>query len=179
MVGGVAVAGLSLFAVRARVRKLFAVVSVVVSVAAITASGLVTTWLARGQDSKELTNLSGRTTVWTSVLNLPRSRFQDLFGFGLDNKSFNGLPIDSNWLACYFDEGLLGVAISAAMILFLLISSFFQPHGVQRALGLFLATYCFIASLTETCFRAASYYLVDLTLAASSLVSTPPDGEPS
>jgi hypothetical protein len=113
------------------------------------------------------------------VLNLPRSRFQDLFGFGLDNKSFNGLPIDSNWLACYFDEGLLGVAISAAMILFLLISAFFQPRGVQRALGLFLATYCLTASLTETGFSDASTYLLYLTLAASALVSTPADGEPS
>ncbi len=179
MVGGIAVAGLSLFAARVRVRKLFAAASVVVSVAAITVSGVVTTWLARGQDTKELTNLTGRTTVWNSVLNIPRTRLQDLFGFGLDNKSFNGLPIDSNWLACYYDEGLLGVLISAAMILFLLISAFFQPRGVQRALGLFLATYCLAASFTETGFSDASTYLLYLTLAASLLVRTTTDGETS
>ncbi len=179
MVGGVAVAGLSLFAGRARVRKLFATASVVASVGAITVSGLVTTWLARGEDTKELTDLTGRTTVWHSVLSIPRTRFQDLFGFGLSNKSFNGLPIDSNWLACYLDLGLIGVVISAAMILFLLVSALFQPRGVQRALGLFLATYCLVASFTETGFSDASTYLLYLTLAASLLVRTSTDGEPA
>jgi hypothetical protein len=179
MVGGITVAALSLFAGRARVRRLFAAASVVVSVAAITASGLVATWLARGQDAKELTNLTGRTTVWHSVLSIPRNGFQDLFGFGLSNKSFNGLPIDSNWLASYLDEGLLGMAISAAMILFLLVSAFFQPRGVQRALGLFLATYCLAASFTETGFSDASTYLLYLTLAASLLVRTTTNSQPA
>ena len=35
-----------------------------------------------------------------------------IFGFGLSNKSYNGLPVDSNWLACYLDQGLFGVVFS-------------------------------------------------------------------
>ena len=59
----------------------------------------------------------------------PRSTFEVLFGFGLSNKSFNGLPIDSNWLATYYDVGVVGVAINAAMLLFLLVAAGFRPQG--------------------------------------------------
>jgi hypothetical protein len=173
MVGALFVAGLSLFANRARVRKLFTAGTVVASIGAITASGLITTWLARGEDSKELSDLTGRTTVWSGVLNAPRNTFQVIFGGGLSNQSFNGLPIDSNWLACYNDEGILGVAISAAMILYLVIAAFFQPRGVQRALALFLATYCLAASFTEVGFSEVSTYMLYVTLAASLLVRSP------
>ena len=150
MIGGVVVGGLSLLASRARVRKLFAVGTVVASVGGIALSGFLTTWLARGQNTQELTKLTGRTIVWSAVENIPRTKFQDLFGFGLSNKSFNGLPIDSNWLASYLDQGLFGVAVSAAILVFLLVTAFFQPRGIQRALALFLVTYCLAASFTET-----------------------------
>jgi len=42
------------------------------------------------------------------------------------------------------------------MVLYLLVSAFFQPRGVQRALDLFLATYYLAASFTETGFSDAS-----------------------
>jgi hypothetical protein len=171
MLGALLVAALSLFAVRARVRKLFTAGSMVVSIGGITLSGVLTTWLARGENPKELDDLTGRTTVWSGLLNVPRDTFQVIFGSGLSNQSYNGLPIDSNWLACYNDEGLLGVAISAAMILFLIISAFFQPRGVQRALALFLATYCLAASFTEVGFSEVSTYMLYITLAASLLGS--------
>ncbi len=169
-IGGIVVGGLSLLASRARVRKLFAVGTVVASVAGIALSGFLTTWLARGQNTQELTKLTGRTIVWSAVENIPRTKFQDLFGFGLSNKSFNGLPIDSNWLASYLDQGLFGVAVSAAILVFLLVTAFFQPRGIQRALALFLVTYCLAASFTETGFSDASTYLLYLALAASLLV---------
>jgi hypothetical protein len=170
MVGALFVASLSLFLVRARVRKIFAAAGVIASAGAITASSLVTTWLARGQNADELTHLTGRTTVWSAVFGVPRDTFQMLFGFGLSNKSFGGLSIDSNWLASYLDQGLAGVAISAAIILFLLVATFFQRSGVHRALALFLATYCLAASFTEVGFSDASTYLLYITLAASLLV---------
>lgn len=170
MLGALLVGGLSLFAVAARVRKLFTTGTVVASVGAITASGLITTWLARGQDASELDHLTGRTTVWSGLLNLPRNRFQVIFGGGLSNQSFNGLPIDSNWLACYNDMGILGIVICAALILYLIIAAFFQPRGVQRALALFLATYCLVASFTEVGFSEVSTYMLYVTLAASLLV---------
>lgn len=173
MLGALLVGGLSLFAVRARVRKLFTAGTVVASIGATTASGLVTTWLARGEDTKELSDLTGRTTVWSGLLNLPRNTFQVVFGGGLSNQSYNGLPIDSNWLACYNDDGIVGVAICAAIILYLIIAAFFQPRGVQRALALFLSTYCLVASFTEVGFSEVSTYMLYVILAASLLVRSP------
>lgn len=170
MVTGLLVAGLSLIVARARVRKLFAIGAIVVSIGAITLSGVVTTWLARGQSGQQITDLTGRTDVWTQVVSIPRNLYQVAFGFGLSNKSFNGLPIDSNWLASYFDQGLWGVIICAAILLFLLVAAYFSPRGPMRALALFLIVYCLVASFTETGFSDASTYLLELTLAASMLV---------
>ncbi|HWF82105.1 MAG TPA: hypothetical protein VN695_16095 [Streptosporangiaceae bacterium] len=171
MVAGIFVAGLSLFTVKARVRKLFAAGSLVASLGAITLSGVVTTWLARGESSTELTSLTGRTTVWTAILGTPRNLFQTIFGFGMDNLSFNGMAVDSNWLGAYLDFGLLGVALCAAMLLFLFVTAYFQPIGPQRAIALFLVTFCLISSFTETGLSDPSLYLLELTLAASLLVS--------
>ncbi len=100
----------------------------------------------------------------------PRDKFEVIFGFGLSNKSFNGLPIDGNWLAAYLDLGLFGVCVCAAILLFLLVSAYFQPRGAERALALFLITYCLLSSFTETGLSDASIYLLEVTLAASMLV---------
>lgn len=168
---GIVVAGLSLFTINARVRRFFAAGGAVVSLGVITVAGVVTTWLARGQNVEGLTTLTGRTDFWALVLNQPRSTFQEIFGFGLSNASVNGLPIDSNWLASYMMEGLFGVILCAMMLVFLFVTAFFQPRGVPRALGLFLVTYCTVASFTEVGFADASTYLLHLTVAASLLVT--------
>lgn len=167
---GLLISGLSLIHVNRRVRKTFSWAAGTVTVAVLTLSGFLTTWLARGQKSDQLTNLTGRTDVWGAVENMPRNFFQVIFGFGLSNKSYNGLPVDSNWLACYLDEGLAGVILSAIVILFVLISAWFLPRGKSRALALFLAVYVLIASFTETGFSDASTYLLELVLAASLLM---------
>jgi hypothetical protein len=164
------VAGLSLILARVRVRRFFVTASVVVIIVAVLGAGVLTTWLTRGQNAQELTSLTGRTGFWTLVLNLPRTRFQDIFGFGLSNGSVDGLPIDSNWLVAYLQQGLLGVILAAAMLLFVLVAAFFRPSGPRRALALFLATYCLVASFTQVGFATASVYLLELTLAASLLV---------
>ena len=170
MVAGLLVAGLSLIAAKARVRKLFAAAGAVTAIAIMTLSGFLASWLSRGQGSSQLTHLTGRTAVWGPLLAFPRDKFQEIFGFGLSNDSFNGLPIDSNWLASYQSQGLFGVVICAIMLIFLLALAYFQPRGVQRALALFLVTYCLIASFTEVGFTGPSPYLLELTLAASLLV---------
>jgi hypothetical protein len=169
-VAGILVAGLSLIVAKARVRKFFAVAGVVASIAIITLSGFLTAWLARGQGADQLSELTGRTKVWGPLLAAPRDKFQEIFGFGLSNSSFNGLPIDSNWLSSYQEQGLFGVVVCAVILLFLLIMAYFQPRGVQRALALFLVTYCLVASYTEVGFTDASMYLLELFLAASLLV---------
>jgi hypothetical protein len=170
MIAGVLIAGLSLVVAKARVRRLFAGMGVAAAVAILTLSGFLTSWLARGQGTGQLLGLSGRTTYWGPLLAFPRNEFQKIFGFGLSNDSFNGLPIDSNWLASYQDQGLFGVGVCAAILLFLLVTAYFRPRGLPRALALFLVTYCLVASFTEVGFTSASTYLLDLTVAASLLV---------
>ena len=175
MMAGILVAGLSLFMAKTRVRKVFATAGVILSVGAITLSSVLTTWLARGESSQQLTSLTGRTPVWQAVLSAPRDGFQVFFGSGLSNNSFGGLAIDSNWLAAYSDQGVIGVAIVATMVLYVFIAAYFQPPGVRRALPLFFVTYCLVASFTETGLSQPSSYMLELTLAASLLVSSRAD----
>jgi hypothetical protein len=172
LIAGILVAGLSLILARARVRKLFVALGVVAAIVVMTLSSVITAWLARGQGEQELTKLTGRTLVWNALLAFPRSRFQEIFGFGLSNSSFNGLPIDSNWLSSYQEHGLFGVTVCAAILLFLLVTAYFRPGGVERALALFLVTYCLVASYTEDGFTDATTYLLELMLAASMLVAS-------
>lgn len=170
MTAGLLVAGLSLIAGNSRVRKLFAAAGAVAAISIMTLSSFIAAYLARGEGTQELTDLTGRTVVWSALLNFPRDKFQEIFGFGLSNDSFNGLAIDSNWLASYQDQGLFGVVVCAALLVFLLVTAYFQPRGVQRALALFLITYCLVASFTEVGFTNVNPYLLELTLAASLLV---------
>jgi len=171
LLAGVLIAGLSLFTARSRVRKSFAIGLAVFSVGALTLGSVVATWLARGQDAEEVTALTGRRAVWDSILAQPRTAFETLFGFGLSNKSFNGLPIDSNWLGTYYDAGLVGVAVTIMLVLFVLTAAWFRPQGPHRALALFLVAYCVVASFTESGLSEASPYLLELTLAASLVYS--------
>jgi hypothetical protein len=170
MVAGLLIAGLSLIVTKARARRFFASAGVIVSIGILTLAGVATTWLARGQNASELASLTGRTDFWHLVLDMPRTSFQEIFGFGLSNGSVNGLPIDSNWLVAYLEQGLLGVIICAVMVLFLLVAAFFRPPGTRRALALFLITYGLIASFTQVSFAQTTTYLLELYLAASLLV---------
>ncbi len=170
LIAGILVAGMSLIVARPRVRKLFATAGAIAAVAIMTLSAAITTWLARGEGTKNLDSLTGRTKVWGPLLAAPRNKFQEIFGFGLSNASFNGLPIDSNWFAAYQEEGLFGVTMCAIILLFLLTAAYFTPRGLRRALALFLVTYCLVASFTEVGFSDVSPYLLDLTVAASLLV---------
>jgi len=170
LAAGILVAGLSLFSVNARVRKFFAAGAVLVSIGVATAASVLTSWLARGEDTQGLTSLTGRTNFWALVLSQPRTKFEVLFGFGLSNASVDGLPIDSNWFASYMMEGLFGVIVCAMILVWLFTNSFFQPRGAQRALALFLITYGMVASFTEVGFTDVSTYLLNLVVAASLLI---------
>jgi len=174
MIAGILVAGMSLIVAKARVRRLFAIAGAVTAVVVMTLSTFVTTWLERGQGSTGgLENLTGRTKVWGPLLAAPRDKFVEIFGAGLSNDSFNGMPIDSNWLASYQEQGLFGLVVCATIVVFLLVAAYFQPRGVQRALALFLVTYALVASFTEVGFTDVSPYLLDLFVAASLLVPQP------
>ena len=130
----------------------------------------LTSWAQRGQTAQEAAQLSGRTKVWSAVFNTPRPRINELFGSGLSNKSFNGLPIDSNWVATFLDQGWFGIAVEATFLLLLLVMAITHVRGPQRAVALFIVVYCLIASVTETGMGDASPYLLDLSVAVALLV---------
>jgi O-antigen ligase len=171
LVVGIVVAGLSLFARNARVRRFFAGGTAVVLIGAVTVAGVISTWLARGQSAQSITSLTGRTSLWSAVLNTPRNGFQEIFGFGLSNAGVNGLPIDSNWLSSYMQEGLFGVIICALILIFLFGTACFRPSSPARAVALFIVTYCAVASFTEDAFTGVSTYLLELTVAVALLAA--------
>lgn len=172
---GLIIAGMSLVKVNSRVRKVYATVGIIAVVAALTMSGFILSWLARGEGTKELTDLTGRTIVWGEILSYPRNTYQMILGFGLSNSSFNGLPIDSNWLSSYTELGIFGVSICVLVLIFVLINAYFQPRSMERAIALFLVVYCIMASVTETGITDVSPYMLEVTLAASMMfpVRTP------
>ena len=63
------------------------------------------------------------------------------------------------------------MVVCAAILAWLLVTAFFQPRGVRRALALFLVTYCTLASFTEDSFTNVSTYLLHPTVAASLLIT--------
>ena len=130
-----------------------------------------TTWFARDQSTEELHGLTGRTQVWTDLVAQPRTEFNRWFGFGLGDKSFDGRPIDSTWLAAYHEQGLVGDCLIAMILLFLFIAIGFAPAGPARAIALFLVVYCSCASYTEVGLGDATPYLLHIVVAASLLVS--------
>jgi hypothetical protein len=169
------VAGLSLVTVKARALKFFTYAGVAAAIAALTLSSLIIKFLARGENTQELHDLTGRTEVWGPLLAFPRDKFQVIFGSGLSNNSspVNGLPIDSGWLASYQDQGLVGVTVCAIILVFLIVAAFFHADRVQRALALFLVAYDLVASFTEVGLGEVGMYMLDLVLVASLVVYSP------
>jgi hypothetical protein len=168
---GLAVAGASMFMGHARVRRVSALLGVLAVTTATFFAPLILNWLWRGQTAQEAAQLTGRTKVWSEIFALQRPRLEELFGSGLSNKSFNGLPIDSNWLAVYLDQGWFGLFVDAALLLVLILLAVTHRRGIRRAVALFLVTFCFVASISETGLGDASPYLLDLVVAASLLAA--------
>ncbi|MFI7679885.1 O-antigen ligase family protein [Actinophytocola sp. NPDC049390] len=170
LVGGLVVALLALATTSARARKLFARSVLVAGAGAVVVGSAVQAWFRRGQE--DLSSLTGREKVWDALLAAPRSLEEEILGVGLTNKSFEGLPIDSSWLAVYQEQGYLGLTIVAAFLVTLLAVACLRPPSLPRAMALFLIVYCVIASYTEAGLGDASPYLLNLTLAAALLTRT-------
>ncbi len=177
LVAGLLVAGLSLFLSKRRVRKAFATAVITTVTIVLPLSPLITSWLARGQNTASLHDLSGRTKVWPLVFSESRPETNKIFGSGLSNDSVinqspsvNGLPIDSSWVATYQNQGIVGCVLEGIMFLVLILAAVLGPRGPTRALALFLIVYCLVSSYTETGMGEPSIYLLDLVLAASLLV---------
>jgi hypothetical protein len=166
---GLLIAGLSLFLTSARARRTFAWGVILAGVVAVAFASAVQTWVLRGQDEENFGNLTGREKTWTALLEEPRTLMQELFGVGLTNKSFNGLPIDSSWLSVYHEQGLVGVGIVTLFLLTLLTVAALRPPSPERACAVFLIAYCLVASYTESGLGDASPYLLHLMIAAGLL----------
>jgi hypothetical protein len=169
LVGGLAVAMVSLVTTSARARKVFTITALVGGIGGVLAGAAIQTWFRRGQS--DLSELTGREKVWDALLAAPRTLSERIFGVGLTNKSFGGLPIDSSWLAIYHEQGYLGLTLVVAFLLTLLGVAALRPPGLTRAIALFLVVYCVIASYTEAGLGDASPYLLNLTIAAVLLTT--------
>ncbi|WP_043733870.1 membrane protein [Streptomyces zinciresistens] len=162
----------SLVLTSAAARRFFVWAVVCAAVAAVGFASALQSWFLRGQSRENFSNLTGRAKVWDALLAEPRSLSQRLFGVGLGDKSFGGLPIDNSWLAVYHEQGLIGVSLVAAIVLVLGTVALLRPPSLARACAIFLISYCAIASYTEAGLGDASPYLLHLAVAAS-LLATP------
>jgi hypothetical protein len=171
LIAGLLVAGASLFVGHARVRRASATVGFVAVLAATFLGPVLVKWALRGQTTQEAGQLTGRTKVWTEVFRMKRPPLEQFFGSGPSNESFNGLPIDSNWVATYFDSGWFGLSIEVMCLLVVILLAVTHPPGAKRSVALFLVTYILIASFTETGLGSASPYALELVLAASLLAA--------
>ncbi|MFJ4716343.1 O-antigen ligase domain-containing protein [Streptomyces sp. NPDC088785] len=159
----------SLLLTSAAARRFFTWTVVIATVLAVGFASALQAWFLRGQSQENFSNLTGRAKVWDALLAQPRSVSQELFGVGLGDKSFGGLPIDNSWLAVYNEQGMIGVTIVAVIILVLAGVALLRPPSLQRACAIFLISYCAIASYTEAGLGDASPYLLHLGLAAALL----------
>ncbi|WP_306320222.1 MULTISPECIES: O-antigen ligase domain-containing protein [unclassified Streptomyces] len=177
LLAGLALAICSLLLSSAAARRFFGWAVLVVTIAAVGFASAVQAWFLRGQTKEYFTSLTGRAKVWDALLSAPRSTVEQFFGVGLGDKSFGGLPIDNSWLAVYNEQGLIGVALVASVILVLGGVAMLRPPSLQRACAIFLISYVAISSYTEAGLGDASPYLLHLALAAT-LLATPAAATP-
>jgi O-antigen ligase len=164
------VAALSLFLERHRVRKALMVTAIVGALLLLTISPLFATWFNRAGSSGSISNLSGRSTVWSQMVSQPRSEVNTLFGYGPNNDSFDGQSIDNSWLATFQSAGLFGDALLGLSLVALLVLALMAPRGPGRAIALFLLAFCAVSSFTETGLGEASAYTLDLAVAMSAIM---------
>ena len=167
----------SLILTSAAARRFFTWAVLCATMAAVAFSSALQAWFLRGQSQENFASLTGRAKVWHALLAAPRTTSQYLFGMGLGDKSFDGLPIDNSWLAVYNEQGVTGIALVAAIIVVLGGVALLRPPSLSRACAIFLISYCGIASYTEAGLGDASPYLLHLALAAS-LLATPAGAAP-
>ncbi|MGW2460129.1 O-antigen ligase domain-containing protein [Streptomyces sp. NPDC004457] len=171
LLAGLALAIGSLMLTSAAARRFFTWAVLCATVAAVGFASALQAWFLRGQSKENFSSLTGRAKVWDALLAAPRTTGERFFGVGLGDKSFGGLPIDNSWLAVYNEQGLVGVALVAAVLLVLGGVALLRPPSLSRACAIFLISYVAISSYTEAGLGDASPYLLHLALAASLLVA--------
>ncbi|MEV6105342.1 O-antigen ligase domain-containing protein [Streptomyces sp. NPDC051940] len=174
---GLTLASLSLLLTSAAARRFFAGAVLCAAVTAAAFSSAVQAWFLRGQSKENFSSLTGRAKVWNALLEAPRTTSEKVFGTGLGDKSFDGLPIDNSWLAVYNEQGLIGISLVATLILVLGSVALLRPPSLPRACAIFLISFVAISSYTEAGLGDASPYLLHLAV-ASSLLALPAEAAP-
>jgi len=169
LLAAVTIAGGSLLLTTTRARRALAVAVPCAGLVAVIADEALLSWFRRGQGEDALEKLTGRQNVWDALIAAERSLSEKLFGVGLTDNSFGGLPIDSGWLAVYHDMGLVGVAIVTAFLAVLVVAAVTRPPSPSCACAVSLIVYCLIASYTTVGPGFASTYQLHLVLAAALL----------
>ena len=131
------------FSARRHVRQTFAAVLIVLVVVGVPAAPYLTHWLARGENSQQLQDLTGRTKAWSAALAVQRPTTNVIFGSGLSNDAVNGspnaaengLPIDSSWISIYQDQGIVGEVLVGAIFLLLLLTRLHQSSRADAGAG--------------------------------------------
>ncbi|MEU4396660.1 O-antigen ligase family protein [Kribbella sp. NPDC023855] len=134
------------------------------------------TWLLRGQGTKQISSLSGRTTSWQYVLDEEVSLQTAIIGHGLGNKrvllrrgegDIDVMAIDNSWLSLYWETGLLAVAIVGIAFIVAWISVLRAPTPYIKAGGALLLGYVSVASLNESGLSDLSSMTLHLLVAAA------------
>lgn len=174
LVAGVTVAGLTLALTNAHARRSLAGTALAAGLIIAAFPAALMGWFRRGQGEDALEELTGRQRVWDALLAAERTPTEQLFGVGLTDKSFVGLPIDSTWLTVYHEQGLVGVVILVMFLAGLIFAAAMRPPSPARACAVFLIVYCLVASYTQTGIGDASSYLLHVIVAAALLTGTEP-----
>jgi hypothetical protein len=134
------------------------------------------TWLLRGQGTRQITSLSGRTTSWQYVLDEEVSLQTAIIGHGLGNKrvllrrgegDIDVMAIDNSWLGLYWETGLLAVTIVGIAMIVAWISVLRAPTPYVKACGAVLLGYVSVASLNESGLSDLSSMTLHLLVAAA------------
>jgi hypothetical protein len=136
----------------------------------VLASGAAQTWFERGQSDDNLSTLTGRTKAWDLVYEVERTQYTRLFGVGYGDKSIQGLPIDSGYIATFHEVGVVGVGVVIVIMAVLAMRALLDPRPANRAYALFLVVYVAVASYTETGIGDISAYVMHIVLAFSVVV---------
>jgi hypothetical protein len=169
LVLGLTLAAASTILTSRRAGNFLGAVLAVTGLAALAAGPFVMHWLQRGESAQELTNLTGRGAVWGVLLSQPRSGGDRLLGTGLGEKKFGGNAIDSTWLSVYWEQGLIGIVLVAALYLALLLGIVSARPSPGRTFAVFLTGYLLMASYTEVGIGDAGTYVLLAFLAAACI----------
>jgi hypothetical protein len=166
---GTGCSALSVLVGRVQVRRLLARVLLASPLIVAAFAVIIPLWATRGQDAEQITQLTGRTKVWTRMLNQERDTLTQWIGVGLTDKGYEGLSIDNLWLSVFQDIGYVGVGLIAAIMLVLAGSVVMRGPSPGRAVGAFIVPYLLISSITEVGLGDASVYVLHALVTASVL----------